>query len=79
MNGGTCIEPGECSCATGWTGDGCETGMQYFIRECRIESTMITAVCEQGCNNGGTCTGPGMCMCTEGWEGDDCTRGNPLF
>ena len=37
-NGGTCIEPGECSCATGWTGNRCEAGTQhYFISESRIE------------------------------------------
>jgi len=26
-NGGTCVSPGRCSCATGWTGYNCKTGI----------------------------------------------------
>ena len=26
-NGGSCVSPGRCSCAPGWSGDDCKTGI----------------------------------------------------
>ena len=31
QNGGTCISPGVCECAPGWTGTNCERGKASYM------------------------------------------------
>ena len=74
------MEPGECSCASGWTGDRCETGIYHFISEyVEFNVHMITAVCSPDCMNGGTCIEPGECTCAAGWTGNRCEKGTQHF
>ena len=60
-NGGTCNTDGGCDCATGYSGDSCETN----IDECAPVP----------CKNGGTChdgVNSFTCTCAAGYSGDTC-------
>jgi len=78
-NNGTCIQPGECNCTEGWTGEACMTG-NHDTMSCIVISLSLcmfnAAVCDPPCANNGTCIQPGECNCTEGWIGEQCMTGN---
>ena len=81
-NGGSCISPGVCRCANGWSGNNCETRMHNIvcIAIAFVKMLFVTykAVCPGGCFNGGVCTAPGTCTCTSGWTGNDCRQGKDM-
>jgi len=54
---GSCQNPGECECGTGWAGDNCS----------------IMVMCpDPACGGHGTCEMDGKCHCNRGWGGPTC-------
>ena len=87
-NGGSCIGPDVCQCATGWAGPDCTSPMCAVA--CAAKQVCAGAnrcvckpgwgnfpscdlpLCVQDCANGG-CTAPDTCTCTNGWFDANCT------
>jgi hypothetical protein len=80
LNNGTCVAPGTCQCAPGWSGSNCmvplcdqtcaNNGNCTLPNTCTCEKgwaghDCTYALCAQECNNGGKCTEPDFCSCAK--------------
>ena len=82
-NNGTCIGPGLCQCAPGYTGHDCS--IPICINKCKNFGNCTApnvctcekgwsghdcskALCAQECANGGICTAPDVCTCKQWWS-----------
>lgn len=78
FNNGTCVAPGQCQCAPGWSGHDCKTPVceQACLHggNCTAPNTCTCelgwsghdcsqALCAQECRNGGHCAAPDVCEC----------------
>lgn len=87
-NGGFCVAPDKCQCASGWLGIDCTTPICSNPcserRICVAPNTCVCipgytgetcsdAMCVQICENGGTCSAPDTCSCKSGWFDPNCT------
>lgn len=85
-NGGECLGPNTCQCATGWEGLQCQTGgfihqvvnlnrkcffLLFFSPLSEIKP-LLSAVCTRRCLNGGRCVLPDYCHCRRGFKGPTC-------
>jgi hypothetical protein len=79
-NNGTCVAPGKCQCAPGWTGHDCmspkctqtcgNNGNCTLPNTCTCEKgwsghDCSIALCAQECNNRGECVAPDKCKCRQ--------------
>ncbi|XP_072015697.1 epidermal growth factor-like protein 7 [Amphiura filiformis] len=88
-NGGRCIAPDTCHCASGWTGKTCE--IPQCSTPCQNHGRCVgpdTCTCPRGwggplcskaqcstpCKNHGRCVGPDTCTCPRGWGGPVCSK-----
>ncbi|ETN04431.1 hypothetical protein PPTG_15095 [Phytophthora nicotianae INRA-310] len=82
FNNGTCVAPGVCDCASGWSGTDCSVPLctQTCMNggNCTLPNTCTCALgwtgtdcsiamCAQECRNNGTCIGPDQCKCVT-WD-----------
>ncbi|KAF4033201.1 LCCL domain-containing protein [Phytophthora infestans] len=82
FNNGTCVAPGVCDCAPGWSGKDCVVPLctQTCMNggNCTLPDTCTCALgwtgadcsialCAQECRNNGTCVAPDQCKCVT-WD-----------
>ena len=82
-NNGTCIAPGRCLCAPGYTGFDCS--VPVCVQPCKNNGNCTAPnlctcekgwsghdcgkpLCAQECANGGECVAPDVCQCSQWWN-----------
>jgi hypothetical protein len=62
---GSCLQPDNCTCASGWRGPQCNTA--------QFSCFNLTTSAPTVCNGHGTCQGQDSCACNAGWGGGNCS------